>query len=401
MKELFKQICLDEYNNFYERIVEYFVKELTQKEFHNSKPSIQEYVEAIAKKSMETFIANDFTVTKVHGSVSYLQGLTFDNFETTIYNIKEKKLNVIVMPFRNYITISEREMIDLLRWDYSTFFEYNKEYYEIDEISKNEILNADLDILLGIETLDFNKNVFLEYNDNGEEILSFYELLVELYGKNQKTENYKNILFEYLNKVVNLIELTLSKVYKDNAEKFNEIALTLITDRIRNFQRDEIRIILDYFDKKVNNPRILKMILSFLYTKKSIDYNNDIDFLDFTFIAIEIFKLVESVFNDLLNIYWSNKKIIDSNDKVIDFSSSGLTFGEMKQFFYYIDNEIQKHINTKTKYSKNLLKKLSKWIKEDRNGYTHKHIIENYSQVENSVQTALELICDLILILTK
>lgn len=399
MKEIFKNICLEEYNNFYENTANYFVKELTDPLPH-SRPQIENYMESIARKSLDSFISSDFNVSKLTGSISYIQGFDWDYFEITIYHIRECDLNILVVPFENYITVQEYDFINYFKWDFESFFDYNKKLL-YDEKIVNEIIRADDNIILGLHTIDLFNNIILEQSDSNKEILSLYEILVKLYGKNAKTKNYKNILETYATKVRYLSKSPLSQVYFDNAKKFHEIALIPIIDSIRNFQRDEIKAILDYFNDKFQDPRMLRMILTFLYTKKSIRHNTEIDFLDFTFIVIEIFKLVESVFNDLLNTYWNDKTIKNINGEDINLSSTQLTLGEMTQFFYSNDIEIRNICKKKSHFTDEFLSELKYWIKYDRNGYTHKHIIENYHQIEDCVNSAIKIICDLILILQR
>ena len=122
-------------------------------------------------------------------------------------------------------------------------------------------------------------------------------------------------------------------------------------------------------------------------------------FLDFSFIAVVMFKLVEIIFYNLLNKFWSESRVRDKYGD-IDFSKDSINLGKMEQFFKSNEMEIVHHLHERIKYNELLQTKLTQWIQKTRNGFLHRHILSDLV-IENSVSDSIDIMCLLILTLIK
>ena len=124
-----------------------------------------------------------------------------------------------------------------------------------------------------------------------------------------------------------------------------------------------------------------------------------LDFLDFSFVAVQMFKLVEIVFYNLLNDFWGTSNIKDKYGTV-DVSDDKINLGKMNQFFKSDNKEIVSHLNSKRVHNAVLQEKLSNWIDKTRNGFLHKHILSQ-SLSSSSITDSIDVVCLLILVLIK
>ena len=254
------------------------------------------------------------------------------------------------------------------------------------------------------------------YNYNEEAFLSFLEKekIEECKCFDYKTflckefseEEYNNaidLIISWCSKIKLLANLPLSKLRKKNKDLFYEtLYKNLFAEGYKlSLSESERKIVTSYLKDCPNSNDISRMIYTFAYTLKGFEHDKEYsDYLDLTFILVSVFKIVEVVFSNLLNEEFGNKRIRDSRGNIIDFSNEKLTLGNMKQFFYSSDRDIQCFLNKNQQVSKDTLSIMNRWIDESRNGFLHKDIVEvsNVEQLAESITDSLQLLCNLIIL---
>ena len=142
-----------------------------------------------------------------------------------------------------------------------------------------------------------------------------------------------------------------------------------------------------------------------------MEEKQEFDFVDYTYVSVSLFKLIEILFNDLLKKYWNDEKIISkaevekankSNVEIegVDVNNEKLMLGEMKQFLYATNTKIVNHLRTKQTYTDLLREKMGIWLEEKRNGYLHKHV-QGLDKLKDSISATFELMCLIVLVIKK
>lgn len=231
--------------------------------------------------------------------------------------------------------------------------------------------------------------------------MDYVSFLKLIYNDNKKGNTIINLIGNYINKIDKLYEMTLSDFYKDNKEKFYFYAMNIIYSKnTLNLEHEQKNQIFDYILTNEYVDEIIKMLFTFNFTASSIKKYSNLDFLDFTFIPVELFKVTELVFNLLLNTYWKDKEIKDSHNNQICFSNKKLELGKMQQFFYSTDTEIEEYLFKKENLVRQLKEIMGRWISKTRNGFLHKDVL-NYETLAKSIEDSFNILCLLILILRR
>lgn len=423
MEEILKNICNKSLERAYEQTLKstftsFFYKNYREHDVEyvgQCDPDI--YIEEVAIEILESFISDDFTVSKITSDFTNVQAFTNSIYgnaitsayiDVTIYNILEKNLNIIFLnDYCNDLVNIEEDVIEEY---FEDLCEVNNEQYSFTNQSETyeSIINAkDFLLFYPDGRIIGNKFQYKPYKSNKRANLQY--ILISLYGENQKTNTYQNIIEKYvldLNKIANM---ELSEIYNKNKELFLQTTLPIFIKKATiNLHTKEQQTIYNYLSKNKNIDKIIQLIFTFQYTSQLnhyVTYNkhtgfaNVLNFLDFSFVAVQMFKLVEIVFYDLLNDFWESSNIRDKYGNV-DVSDDKINLGKMNQFFNSNDNEIVNHLNLKRIHNDKLQEKLSKWIDKTRNGFLHKHILSQ-SLLNSSITDSIDIVCLLILVLIK
>jgi len=392
MQEILKKICSETYQEFYKENLIYNLNLFSGKH-RLEKPDLKYFIESVSRKIFDNLIIKDFTLTKVEGDIDCFEEFnkSFDlgNYtaKLTIYNIKEKSLNVYVLESDARFIVEADRALHVISHNLDDFFEYNNIREDVAQV----FYDAKDDLLL-----NYNENI----NSKGyyHHIQYFLNLL---YGENKKTENYKKILIKYFDDYERLIKMNISILYEENKSLFIDSALNvLLSQNTLNLNQEQISLITNYLKSTEKLEKIIKMLLTFQYAYNLFSSNKNVDVLDFTFIAVSLFKTTEIIFNDLLNKYWSHIVIKNNFGKTIDYSNETLELGKMNLFFEFADMEVAGHLRRRQLYYNKLINKLTTWISKSRNGFLHKCVL-GVETLNQSVTDSIDITCLLILTLIK
>jgi len=423
MEEILKNICNKSLERAYEQTLKstftsFFYKNYKEHDVEyvcQCDPDI--YIKEVAIEILESFISNDFTVSKITSDFTnvnaftnsiYGNAITSANIDVVIYNILEKDLNIIILnDYCNDLVNIEEDVIEEYLED---LCEVNNEQYSFtnqSEIYRSIISAKDFLLFYPNGRIIGNKFQYKPYKFNKSANLQY--ILISLYGENQKTNTYQNIIEKYMLDLNKIIKMELSEIYNKNKELFLQTVLPIFIKKATiKLHTKEQQIIYNYLSKNKNIDKIIQLIFTFQYTSRlnhyvtfneHMGFANVLGFLDFSFVAVQMFKLVEIVFYDLLNDFWKTNNIRDKYGS-IDVSDDKINLGKMNQFFKSNDNEIVNHLNLKRIHNDRLQEKLSKWIDETRNGFLHKHILSK-SLSNISITDSIDIVCLLILVLIK
>lgn len=255
---------------------------------------------------------------------------------------------------------------------------------EIQKFLKNNIL--ELENATKEEAYSFNKADIYFAND-------YKTIFKLLYGDNKKSEGIIEIISHYGKKANELGKLSANEMFRKHKDLFIEVAAKNLSehctlDCLDEYQKNEI---IDELSKLEEFDEIIKMIFTFMFTFNSIKKYQNLNFLDYTFISVELFKITELVFNRFLNIYWKNKKIQDVNSNDIIFSNKQLELGKMYQFYKSKDKEIINHLKKKINLTYKIEEILPRWISKTRNGFLHKDILD-IATLEKSIEDSINIL---------
>ena len=236
----------------------------------------------------------------------------------------------------------------------------------------------------------------LKHSSDYRRSLKFY------LGDNIATDKIIEMLEKCSRKCREINSKPLSWFYEDNKKKFINCALdklfsTIDISIINEEEKEMVKVELLQLD---NIENIVKLIFTYKFTSTAVSGYDELDFMDYTYISVSVFKLTEILFNKMLNKYWAHKKIIDRGSNQIDLAETKLVLGKMKQFLSSRDEEILNHLDCRKKYVTKLNEKLGVWIEHKRNGYLHKDIL-NLTELQDSIIASFELICLILLVIKK
>ena len=423
MKEILKDICKKSLEKAYEQnlksiFTSFFYDYKTKDVDYIPQCNPDLYMKDVVVEVLESFVSHDFTVSKMTCSFWDIEEVaknpTMGNFDAEIllYNILEKDLNIAICDNEALFFLGEDNIYQIIENNFSCFCLNNREQYN--KLNRPDIFNAIISaenlIVLQSEGKIKDPNQFA-YSSEGKlnHLANLQRVLTYLYGENTKTNTYQKIIEKFLLDLNKIIKTGLDELYEENKTVFVEIVLPIFINKATlNLNNKEKQIIYDYLTKNKDIDKIMQLILTFQYTSKLNRYvkhnehagfTNVSNFLDFSFVAVQMFKLVEIVFYDLLNEFWNNNNIVDKYGKV-EVSDDKINLGKMNQFFNATDKEIISHLKQKSLHNNLLQEKLSDWISKTRNGFLHKHILSE-SLLNESVSDSIDIVCLLILVLKK
>lgn len=281
--------------------------------------------------------------------------------------------------------------------------------YNYDAVEENEVVDENTPILVekapGV-IYEYVEDSFFSFlkEENVEECncIDYKAFLCERFGEDEYNKMTELIIL-WNRKIDSLARLPLSKLRKKNKDLFYGILYkNLFVDEYKlSLSDNERKIVTDYLKKCPHSNEISRMIYTFSYTLRGFEQDKEYcDYLDLTFVLVSVFKIVEVVFSNLLKEEFGNKNIRDSKGNIIDFSNEKLTLGNMKQFFYSNDRDIQYLLGKNQNLNRNTLTILNRWIDDSRNGFLHKDIVEvsNVEQLNQSITDSLQLLCNLIIL---
>lgn len=223
--------------------------------------------------------------------------------------------------------------------------------------------------------------------------------IIEYFGDSYQTKKITGVVSNYIDKYNELCNKTTQWFYEDNKECFIDNALANLMDFCEDgfLDESEKKEAISEIRQLDNIEKVIKLIYTYMFSSSALKSYKDIDFIDYTYISVSLFKLTEVVFNKVLNKYWGNTKIIsmeenkkakekNRNPRQIDLSNDQLVLGEMEQFFNSINNEVQLHLSQKTRYRDEIKVRLRPWIRDDRNGFLHKDI-QSLSELESCIKS--------------
>ena len=317
-----------------------------------------------------------------------------------------------------YIESNPDDFIDQL---YSANNQVSQEQYE--QYEDYEFVNFDINTPMCFFTNTTPKNI-AELSPTNKKSSNFIDLLQELYDIKKVDiiiniiETYRTIALETIfSAQTQLIEQNKSSfylslwrdVFKEYTNLTKNIRRTLHTDNERikvSFSNEDIKIIEDLILQSKYVDKVAKLLYTFIQTRQILNHiqKNKYEFFDLTFIAVSLFKVVEILFNELLNKKWPNLYVKTEYGQ-INFADNKLTLGNMNQIFeedknIFIPQEIRAHLNSKGTRKAELKSILSRWISKTRNGFLHKDLIEiNNDMIDSSISDSIAIICLLMLVL--
>ncbi len=281
--------------------------------------------------------------------------------------------------------------------------------YKYDAVEENEVVDENTPILVekapGV-IYEYVEDSFFSFlkEENVEECscIDYKAFLCERFGEDEYNKMVE-LIASWNRKIGSLARLPLSKLRKKNKDLFYGILYkNLFVDEYKlSLSDNERKIVTDYLKNCPHSNEISRMIYTFSYTLRGFEQDKEYcDYLDLTFVLVSVFKIVEVVFSNLLKEEFENKSIRDSKGNIIDFSDEKLTLGNMKQFFYSNDRDIQYLLGKNQNLNRNTLTILNRWIDDSRNGFLHKDIVEvsNVEQLNQSITDSLQLLCNLIIL---
>ena len=213
-------------------------------------------------------------------------------------------------------------------------------------------------------------------------------------------DRFLNIENKYMNKIKNLINMKSSDLIDVYYDDFKEILNKYICENQTEIYKNDKEILSKKLELFFNDKLKCIDYYKLLFTHKFVnDYALDlikdkIDFIDYSFSILPLYKLVEITLFDLIKFKYSNDYIYISNDKykVSEVDKHKMMLNIMKSFlekkgFFKNSNSLYNYII-----------KLENWIKEDRNGYVRKDImkIESYDSIDiNSINLFCMIIYNL------
>ena len=259
---------------------------------------------------------------------------------------------------------------------FNLFNRYGK-YNQIIFVSEHGDLSVDPVDCCMIKQIAFDLNEVIKEMNLETSIAKRYESINVTYTKKMnilykssysdllKKEEYRRGLIEYFSNFV----MNNQSVYTNNESIKNKLITFFSSDKENEY---------------------ITLLFTANYTKQSInllkEYN--IDSIDFTFASITMYKIIEKTLYQLINTKYSDFiYIYRDNMKVKDLDENKFMLGGMATFLHN-----QKIIDD------NLYYKLDSWIQYDRNGYSHKHILneEKYYECQSNTYNILIMLVNLL-----
>lgn len=277
---------------------------------------------------------------------------------------------------------------------HSKFSNVNK-YIKIDETLKHDDLNY-------MQTYNNVKRKIAEISyfqhtkvPNSILNLSIIELGAVFINELQDYKMYFNIIDSLYKKIKYLQYGNLSKAFKIYKKELIEFSIDeLVGDIDVVADKDAIKNTLLNF-KGINF--IARTHISSLATQGLYKQFPVMLCIDYAVIAVGYFKIVELVFSELLQTYWSNNSITNKlGETISNIGDEYNTIGKMMQIYYAVNQNVVEYFKRIGFDVDNMTNRLNLFIKQTRNGYVHKHIMEDKSLFDTAKKEAANLIALLI-----
>lgn len=289
--------------------------------------------------------------------------------------------------------------------DFACFIKYDEKCcYIFSYIIYGDIDNQ-IEDFLGEKKIDDSWDIYVIVRDISDLNSTFFEIieydlkkcLMLLKVNNNIKDRFLNIENKYMNKIKNLINMKSSDLVDIYYDDFKENLIKYICEIQSEFYKDDKEILSKklelFFNDKLKCIDYYKLIFTHkLVNKYALSLKNDkIDFIDYSFSILPLYKLVEITLFDLIKFKYSDDYIYISNDKykVSEVDKHKMMLNIMKSFlekkgFFKNSNSLY-----------NYIVKLENWIKDDRNGYVHKDImkIESCDSIDTN---SINLFCMII-----
>lgn len=277
--------------------------------------------------------------------------------------------------------ISEIDIYDTI--EIEDFLAENK----IDTSWNNYIIAQDI-------SCDLNSDLFeiIEYN--------LKKCLILLKLNDNIKNRFLNIENKYMNKIRNLINMKCSDLIDIYYDDFKEVLIKYICENQSEFYEKDKEILSEKLELFFNDKLKCIDYYKLLFTHKLVNkytlglIHDKVDFIDYSFAILPLYKLVEVTLFNLIKVKYSNDYIYISGEKykVSEVDKHKMMLKIMKSFLEkkgFFKNSDSLH---------NYIIKLESWIEEDRNGYVHKDImkIESYDSIDiNSINLFCMIIYNL------
>lgn len=328
-------------------------------------------IESIDEKTIEDKKIKTFTQKRYSSFYAIGNDLVFVNTKFNSNPIKfefetEEEKNKYKKKF-----ILNEDNLALNKYYYIS--EYIEEFLYNDEIQEFEIKK--------VELVDFLNSYLGIYNDERliDTINDYYNSLNKI--KKMSLED----LFEIDSNSV--IQSLIERVYKDY-----------------NYNIKEKNKIVKFINESNNMKKICRMLFSYNFTINKLKEVEAIDsFFDLSFVAVSLYKTIEVIFQELLFQKWPRRVFYkyDENkkeNKYIYLDNSKITLGNMGKIFEAEDTEIVQFLSCYKEESTRIKILFDKWVSKSRNGYLHKHVIEDNEKLRESIVDSLDIIAMIILL---
>lgn len=375
----------------------------------------KEYIDYTIEYNINAKIKNTFFLVNNVNNTQIIESLIGNTFDT----IFEKCPNVSWKHYEKYegkLIYWEEQQKTILKPSMSDPTE------DLLRVKPEEIKAQGKEYILNVLKSNKNKWIFLDkcvYASDINEHIKYIDYIVKSIKINEndyivlediislqfpaEKEQILSLLDNTINEINKMSRLTLIELKNLNNTLFNDIIFEEIINKKREnitLNDKEINKIKKYLFNRNDYDKIIKMLYTFLVTNHFFKENENKDYFDLTFITVSIFKVVEIIFNDLLNKRWRNKVITDEKGRNVHLNKDSLTLGQMNQIFTSDDREIQEFFKYNDNHLNELKSIMTRWISKTRNGFLHKDIIDGIDSklLEESIKDTITILCLLIVI---
>ena len=240
-----------------------------------------------------------------------------------------------------------------------------------------------------------NPRLVLIYSFENPKFSDFKDLkdIKVQYGFYEFLENICQIDTSVIRKVISNCQESINKLstsasfYAKEDETFKKELFNNVFESIKDkYSEEENNFVFNSICECKYSDTVIRMLLTYNYTNELYKkYPND--YVDLTFITVSLYKIVEILMCNFINEHFGSYSILMKNGKMLDLSEEDLTLGEMNQIFYTDNSAIRSFLKRKSEYSSKLKTILSAWIKYSRNGFLHKHLLNNDKKTESELNS--------------
>lgn len=244
--------------------------------------------------------------------------------------------------------------------------------------------------------------------------------LVEFTEKGIVNNNKKTTVYNFLKTVFSRFEESkigvllhdfyqeLNKISKYKKEDFYNLDATRYIDNLficlEELNSDpsfikKLKTIKKYVNRSSRNKDIAIVLSTFIHYYTSLDNQSDDTLLDYTNVAISLYKIVEIIFYELLIERWSSFHYLNSNKEIVIKNIQDrekTTLGDLRMIFYSTDGDVKEFLSC-TDY-REINATIGNWISKDRNDHTHKDIMSIRKELDDSLLSTMNVLYRLIVL---